>query len=425
MSASTLSRPSSAEPRELATALAYLRLWAVAGQALTVFIVDRGMRLDVPVTPLAGGIAVLAAFALFALWRLQQPWPVGTAEAVAHIAVDTAVLGWLLYFSGGATNPFVSLLLMPITLAASALGFRAVAAVAGLSALTYAVLLRWYQPLPNLHDQHGDFGRHVIGMAVSFVISAATLGYFIGRLARALRARREEVQRVRERALRDEGILAIATQAAGAAHELNTPLSTMRTLLAELKREHPGGMLGEDITVLESQVERCRDSLRELVAVGQAQLSETRETTMLGAFVTSCLDRFRLLRPEADVTLQVDESLAAIPLALPPGLRHALLNLLNNAADASAARGETTLAFAVRRTAGRIEFRVRDRGPGPSAAARATLGRAFGTTKSTGLGLGFALADATAERLGGRLELHATDDGAETVFTIPVRALLA
>lgn len=419
--------PSLAEPRELTTALAYLRLWAVAGQTFTVFLVDRGMRMDVPVAPLAGGIGVLATFALFALWRLRRPWPISTIEAVVHIAFDTAVLGWLLYFSGGASNPFVSLLLMPITLAAGTLGFRAVATVTILSALTYALLLRWYQPLPSLlgYNNHGDFGLHVVGMAVSFVISAAMLSYFIGRLAHSLRVRREEVQRIRERALRDEGILAIATQAAGAAHELNTPLSTMRTLLAELKRDHPHGALGEDIALLESQVERCRDSLRELVAVGQAQLSEAREATTLGAFVARCLDRFRLLRPEAHVTLQIDDDVAALPLALPPGLHHALMNLLNNAADASAARGETALGFAVQHTTGRIEFRVRDRGPGPSAAVRETLGRRFGTTKNTGLGLGFALANATAERLGGRLELHADHEGAETVLTIPLRALLA
>src|SRR3569623_740548 len=355
-----------AEPRELAATLASFRLCAVVGLAARVAFVVRGMRVDVPTVPLAGGIAALAAFALFSVWRLRQPWPVLPWEGVAHIGVDVAVLGWLLYWTGGAVNPFVSLLLIPTALAASALRLRHLVIVAGMSALTYLLLLRWHVPLPSLHVHEGssDFSLHVLGMAVSFAISTLVLGYFIGRLARALRARREEVQHVRERALRDAGILAIATQAAGAAHELNTPLSTMQTLLAEMRREHPGGTIGEDVALLQSQVERCRESLRELVAVGKAQLADTRETTRLGDFVHDCLERFRLLRPEMEVALELDEQAAALALAVPYGLRHALITLLNTAADASEANGSVKLALTVQARADQLALQVRDQGAG-------------------------------------------------------------
>ena len=120
------------EPRALATTLAILRLCAVAGQSLTVLGVTWVLAMDVPLAPLAAGIAALAAFGLFSLWRVRQPWPLRAGEVVAHIGVDTAVLGWLLYWTGGAANPFVSLLLMPTTLAASALALRHVAVVAEL-----------------------------------------------------------------------------------------------------------------------------------------------------------------------------------------------------------------------------------------------------------------------------------------------------
>jgi two-component system sensor histidine kinase RegB len=412
-----------AEPRELATALATFRLCAVAGQAVTVAYVVLGMRVDVPAAPLAGGIAALALFALFTVWRLREPWPVAPWEGVAHIAVDVAVLGWLLYWTGGAVNPFVTLLLIPTALAASALRLRHLAIVAGISALTYLLLLRWHVPLPSLHVHEGgnDFSLHVLGMAVSFAISTLMLGYFIGRLARALRARREEVQHVRERALRDAGILAIATQAAGAAHELNTPLSTMQTLLAEMRREHPQGAIGEDIALLQSQVERCRESLRELVAVGKAQLADTREATTLGDFVHDCLERFRLLRPEMEVALELDDHAASLALAVPYGLRHALINLLNNAADASEANGRANLELAVKTLGEQLALHVRDHGTGnlPSA----TLGHTFVSSKSTGMGIGFALADATAERLGGTLSLHPSAAGSETVLALPLSTI--
>ncbi len=256
-------------PFALARTLAWLRLCAIAGQSVAVLVCAWWMQLEIPLLPLLVGIGLLAVFSVFAAWRLSQPWPVGEWETIGHIAVDTLVLGYLLYCTGGASNPFVTLLLVPIALSAAALSVRSILAVSALAGIAYLVLLYWHVPLPMpmpMHDEsHGGFSLHVAGMGVNFVISALLLGFFINRLAHALRIQQLEVQRVRERALRDEGILAIATQAAGAAHELNTPLSTMRTLLPELRREHAGdALLAEDLKLLEGQVDRCRTILREM-----------------------------------------------------------------------------------------------------------------------------------------------------------------
>ena len=116
MNATTLHRTGFHNARELTRTLAWLRLCAVAGQALTVAVVAFGMQLQIPVTGLALGILALFAFAVFVFWRLSRPWPVTSIEAVAHIAVDIAALSWLLHLTGGATNPFVSLMVLPITL---------------------------------------------------------------------------------------------------------------------------------------------------------------------------------------------------------------------------------------------------------------------------------------------------------------------
>ena len=82
--------------RGLAETLAWLRLVAIAGQALTVAVVALGLGLPIPVLPLALGIGALGLFALFAFWRLEQPWPVSLAEAFGHVAVDILVLTYLL-----------------------------------------------------------------------------------------------------------------------------------------------------------------------------------------------------------------------------------------------------------------------------------------------------------------------------------------
>ncbi|MBL8297096.1 MAG: HAMP domain-containing histidine kinase [Rhodanobacteraceae bacterium] len=404
----------------VARTLAWLRFSAVVGQTATVVFVTQGLQIALDTQNLYTGIALLGVFALAVSWRLAQPWPVAAGELMLHVAIDTVVLGWLLYLTGGATNPFAALLLLPITLVATALSPRHVIAVALMSLGTYLVLLRWNQPLPPLGS-----GLHVLGMAMSFLISACLLGWFISRLALVLRDNQALAQRIRERALRDEGFLAIATQAAGAAHELNTPLSTMRTLITELRRENTGGALGEDLALLDSQVERCRDSLRELVAAGKAQLAQTSERRRLGDFVAECQHRYELLRPEVVLTLDLPQASAALDILVPAGLRHALLNLLNNAADASLANQADRIGLQIRQAEDLLEFRVRDQGAGFAAGMAAALGNPFQSSKTTGLGIGLALADATAERLGGSLYAREAAAGVETVLALPLRTLLA
>lgn len=408
-------------PRALVRSLAWLRLYAIAGQSAAVLVVAQVLGLAIAELYLFVGIGVLTVFAVVACWRLQSAWPIGEWEAVGHIAVDTLVLSYLLYFTGGASNPFISLLLVPIALSAAALPRRGIMAVATLSGLAYLVLLWLYVPLPMPRPVDG-FRLHIAGMATNFVIMALILGVFINRLASALREQQAEVQRIRERALRDEGILAIATQAAGAAHEMNTPLSTMRTLLPEVRREHADDLrLSEDLALLETQIERCRASLREMVAFGKAQLSQKPEQSTLRDFLHGCLERFRLLRPEAEVDFQPAEGIGDTELAIQAGLRHALLNLLNNAADASAQNGSQQVTLQARIDGTWLELAVGDRGPGfVGTEELADLGY---TRKHTGLGLGLALAEATAERLEGELKASNTEHGGEIRLRLPLSVM--
>lgn len=393
--------------RGLAETLAWLRVCAVAGQLLTVAVVALGFRMPIEVTQLLSGIAALAAFAMFAFWRLRQAWPVSPAEALLHVAVDVLALAWLLYWSGGVQNTFLPLLLIPIALAAAALPLRHVAMVAALAGGCYLLLIHWHVDLPPLRTP-GGFNLHIAGMVVNFFLITTMLAIFIARLARALREREAEVARERERTLRDEGILAIATQAAGTAHELNTPLSTIRTLLGELQREQADNpVLAADLDLLAGQARRCRDILRELVAVGSRQLAGTRESLTLAALLDQSENQFRLLRPEVDLAATIDADDAARAIDVGPDLRHALINLLSNAADASLAAGSREIALHVASARGMAEFSIRDHGRGLAPGT----GTGFRTSKREGLGLGLALAHATAERLGGDLSAQRTADG--------------
>jgi two-component system sensor histidine kinase RegB len=411
-------------PFALTRTLAWLRICAIAGQSVAVLFCAWWLHMQIPLLLLLVGVGLLGVFAVFAAWRLSQPWPMREWETVGHIATDILVLGYLLYFTGGASNPFITLLLVPIALSAAALSARALLVVSALAAIAYVVLLNWHVtlPVPMHDDSHGGLTLSEAGTGVNLLISALLLGFFINRLSHALRLQQTEVQRVRERALRDEGILAIATQAAGAAHELNTPLSTMLTLLPELRRDYAADhLLSEDLLLLQHQVNRCRTILREMVAFGKAQLSQEPERLTVAQFIHGCLERFQLLRPEAEISLMLDDNTARTVLRTPPGLRHALLNLLNNAADASASRGSQVVALIVVREGSWLQLCVRDEGPGFAATGElALLGE---SQKQTGLGIGLALAEATAERLNGELIAGNTEHGAEMCLRLPLAVI--
>lgn len=394
-------------PRQLVSTLAWLRLCAIAGQALTVIFVSRILGLPIAVVPLYAGIGVLALFCLYAFWRLRQSSSIGAMLPVAHIAVDTLVLGYLLYLTGGARNPFVFLLVMPIALAATALPLRSVSVVAVLSTATYFLLMFFHVPLPEMHGDHllSGFNLHLAGMAISFAITAGMLGFFIARLARALRAQQAEAELERERTLRDEGILAIATQAASTAHELNTPLSTIRTLLGELAREHgEDATLAADIRLLVGQAERCRVILKDLVKIGSNQLAGVAVSMSVAEFADAARQSINLLRPEVEVRYRVGEEPGKRRMAVVPALQHALINLLNNAVDASLANGESRIELDVDESELMLELHVRDFGAGMQATRQRRPGSHFESTKRDGLGLGLALANATAERFGGTLD---------------------
>jgi two-component system sensor histidine kinase RegB len=227
------------------------------------------------------------------------------------------------------------------------------------------------------------------------------------------------MRRLRERALRDEGILAMATQAADAAHQLNTPLSTLRTLLPEIVRGREDDVtLHDDVGVMTGEVERCRDILRGMVEYGRQQLAGTARVTTLGDFIGDSADRFRLLRPDADLAMDVASGLRDRPITVQPGLDHALLNLLQNALDASLQNGSHAVMLGATIDGGRVQFVIGDHGDGLSA-SRAVSGPAV-SSKPDGLGIGLALARSTVERMHGELQAHSDADGTRVCVTLPL-----
>lgn len=412
--------PSPFDARALTTVVAWLRPCDAVGQALAIAVAITWLHIRIPWVPLVAGVGVLLLATPIVFWRLGKPWPVSPFEATCHVAFDILLLGWALYFTGGASNPFITLLLVPVALAAAALPVRAAAAVAVLAAALYAVLVFAYVPLPDMPMHGNGFRLHLTGMTINFMLAVLLLAIFVGRTSTALNAQRAATQRLRERALRDEGILAIATQAADAAHRLNTPLSTLRTLLPELARgREDDRALAGDVSLMTGEVERCRDILRAMVDYGRGQLAGDAQATTLGRYVDDCADRFRVLRPEAELSVAIDPPARGRPITVQPGLAHALLNLLQNALDASRRNDSSSVRLTASADAARIEIAICDHGRGFPADRAPGLAA---SSKPDGLGIGLALARATVERMHGEVHTAQSADGTCLRLSLPMAA---
>ncbi len=405
--------------------LLLLRLLVVLGPGVMLLWLHFGLTPPQPLPPWSIALFLgLIALAFLALsLRSRRLTPVAAWELFAYLQFDVLALTILLYFGGGASNPFVSLLLLPLIIAAALLPAGQVWAMAGATVAVYTALMFHYLPLPGMLSGHGSgFHAHLWGMWLVFVISALLIAGFVARLAAALRQRDRQVARLREKALRDEQILALGMFAAGAAHELGTPLATIAVLAKELEREHgEDSPLGADLRTLRQQVEACKAILGDLLR--SADLSADREAAQtLDVVLERTRDRWQLLRPW--VPLRVDCAGPSPPPAVtaPQTIGQTLISLLNNAADAC----PEGVDLAGRWDARRVVIEIRDRGPGLPPEMESQLGEAFCSTKDGGTGVGLLLANATLERLGGQVSLTRDPRGGTcTRIDLPARLEVA
>ena len=294
--------------------LLLLRVLVVLGPCVMLLWLRFGLTPPQPLPFLAValflGWGALAFVAVHPFARRRKP--VTAWELFALLQLDVLALALLLFFSGGASNPFVSLLLLPPIVAAALLPAGQVWAMAAVTVALYTALMFHYQPLPGILTCYSPgFQIHLWGMWLVFAISALLIAGFVARLATALRLRDRQVAQLREQALRDEQILTLGLFAAGAAHELGTPLSTIAVLAREMEHSHgDDAELRADLGMLRQQVDACKAILGDLLR--SANLTADRETTQpLDALLEQIRARWQLLRPGVPLAVRCSRVIAA------------------------------------------------------------------------------------------------------------------
>jgi len=395
--------------------LCSLRWLATAGQAIAIVIATWLLGLDLPQLPLWSGVCVLALFNLYVQLRVHGSNP-APLTAFGHILVDVIMLTWMVGWSGGIANPFGSLFLILIALAALALPRRWTHAVAATCVAGYAASAAFGR---SLHGGHLDAVHLLLwGTATNFLLSSVVVLVFATRLAAALRERENQLALLRERFVRNEGIVALATHAASVAHELNTPLATMTLLtddIAEQCADTPE--LRDDLETLSGLLVQCRERVLALAAPAEGARNRARTT------IGNVLEQWRLVRPTVQLQRNAD---APLQLTLDASVGHLLQVLLNNAADAGEQAGQAQVDLDIRVHDGQLHGQVRDYGPGFNANQAALPGTLFNSGKTHGMGVGLALSHATIERLHGELWMRPAEGrGTRVGFRLPLANLEA
>lgn len=409
-----------AAPRIALPWIVRLRYAMAAGQILTVWIVDQFLRIDLPL----GWIAIAPSITVLTnLWLARASGRAEEQRLIAGVFVlDALCLTAILILTGGPNNPFSLLYLVHITLSATILTRKQTWALGALSTACFGSLFLWYRPIAALemHHQGDGVNLHLIGMWAGFAVASLLVAMFAGKISQLLRDREDSLLRMQEELARKDRLASLVTLAAGAAHELNTPLGTIAIAAKELERYATqiarDAAIAEDSRLIRMEVERCRQILQRMSASGAEPAGESLTTMDARTLATGAAARFpgvRLDAPSFDATLTVPKH----------AVEQAIEAMLKNALDASRDPADVTLSVLPSGRA--VRFLVEDRGAGMSPDTLRHVGEPFFTTKEPGkgMGLGIFLVRTLAQTLGGEFQLESVEGkGTRAILLLPCQS---
>jgi two-component system sensor histidine kinase RegB len=402
-----------------------LRFGLIAGEIVLLAALAFGLQLSMPPV-LLGSVVAVQGFSncVLAMSKLRLR---DSAEHLvgALFVLDTLALTVILGLSGGPTNPFSLLYLVQITFSAIVLRRWWTWTLGLISTVSFGLLFWFSRDVPAFHEhaQSGEFSLHLLGMWLAFAAAALLISFFVVKLSAESREKEREILLMQQRLARNERLASLVTLAAGAAHEIATPLATIAVTAKEMEHEASAqptyARIKDDAQLIRSQVERCRLILERMGAQGADPFGEAPKSTDLQELLTQVKNRF----PDQSERIRVQIG-SAEPLRCIVPVRaavEALSALVKNALDASPS-GEPVTLEAVQPVAQRVRFLIRDEGVGMTREVLERVAEPFFTTKTAGqgMGLGAFLAHLFAQTLGGQLSFESEPGrGCTAILELP------
>ncbi|MSP91826.1 MAG: HAMP domain-containing histidine kinase [Myxococcales bacterium] len=403
-----------------------LRTATLLGQIAVMAVAAFGVGVGLNWLPLLVFLVLFAATQAIALWSNRTSVAPDAGWLLGLLVFDIVEQAALLHFAGGPFNPFASVYVVYVAVAAMLLGVRTavwcgVLALVGLGAVSV-----WHQPIDMdaFRVRHGDLaGQQLLAAASMVALSACTgcIVYFIGRVQHALGQREVQLADARARAARADSLAALTTLAAGAAHELSTPLSTIAVVAKDLATHLESAGLSpdiiDDVRLVRSEVDRCRTILHKMAARAGQKPGEALEPIAVGVLLERALAAAGLTDADIDIQPGVDVAFLRVPI---DSLEQAVAGVLKNARQASPPGAPVRVR--VRQGNGDCHIEVEDHGPGMAADVLARAGEPFFTLKEPGdgMGLGLFLTRAVVEQMGGSFALTSSAGaGTRALISVP------
>ncbi len=401
--------------------LVRLRWLAVVGQCVVVFVVGRMLTAPFVFESLLGIISVVAASNIIVGLFSKSPQRRIFGEI---LLLDISALTAMLYLSGGASNPFGFFYIIHVALGAILLGEVWGWSLAVLSSICYGFLFFFNVEIPALsHHHHGgdSFSLHLQGMWLGFTLLAGTLAFFFSRIIRELKKREDDLRKAEARAFRSERLASVTSLAANAAHELNTPLATIKlsaeAIVAGLKSNISSQLCLQDAELISAEVSRCSVILENLRKDAGEVEGQVAEEIPFEDLIEEVASKLRQNSKEAFI---LDQESCDLCIRAPrKPLVEALSALIKNALESGASPEVRLSAY---RDQEKQRVIVRDNGIGISTEIINQVGEPFFTTKKEnhGMGLGVFLARTFVEQLGGKLLLKSEKNhGTEALLEFP------
>ena len=386
--------------------LIVLRWIAVFGQLIAITVALRffDLQLEIGLCFLAIGASIVAN--LVAVFVYPENKRLTESEVAGMLAFDIFQLSFLLALTGGLNNPFALLIVAPVAISAMALKARTTAAISALSIVLVSVLALWHLPLVTATGEVMELPAEFrTGFWAAIVIGVVFLAVYAGRVTAEVHAMSEALAATQMALAREQKLTDLGGVVAAAAHELGTPLATIKLASSELieeLEERPD--LREDAILIRDQANRCRDILRSMGQAGKDDLHMRRAP--VGAVVREAAE------PHADRGKTILYDIGGDDARQPvierrPEIIHGLRNLVQNAVDFA----RQTVWVDVSWNEEVLTVRIVDDGPGFSANVINRLGDPFVRRRRRarrrpgyeGMGLGLFIAKTLLERSGAEL----------------------